>query len=387
MGATTIPKAQKAIALPRSLGGNTSSRIACDNGCNPPPVAPWIILKKIRKGRLGAKPHRNEEIVKPATEAMSRRLCPKKLASQPVMGKMMALATRYEVNAQVASFGVEESDPAMWGSDTLTTVVSSTSMKVLVITVMATIHGFTSGMLLFGFVALIGVIALVEFFVFFPWGQTCFAIDSTCPDTRLFLKQALPISKLRCPSLSPIRQHRGHHRHPRPQNMLRVLSFFKADLYRDPLHHLHIIAGGIFRGQQAGSAGGGGAEAVDVPFVVAIVGVYVDSRRLAHPHVLDLVFFVVRDYPDIFLGHQRQQRLPHLHHLAHLHLLVRHHPINRRADRGVIHIELRLLDDGGAGLHQPFGGAGAGARDHHLLGRGAGCGHLGLRLAHTALRR
>ena len=73
--------------------------------------------------------------------------------------------------------------------------------------------------------------------------------------------------------------------------------------------------------------------------------------------------------------------------LAHLHLLVRYHAVNRRADRRVIHIELRLLDDSGMGLHQSFGGAGAGARDHHLLRRGAGRCHLGLRLAHTALRR
>src|SRR5437763_12541965 len=103
------------------------------------------------------------------------------------MGKMMALATRYEVNAQVASFGVEESDPAICGSETLTTVVSSTSINVLVITVMATIHGFTSGMLLFGFAGLIGVIAFAEIlFVFFPWGQTCFAIDSRLVRTRIY---------------------------------------------------------------------------------------------------------------------------------------------------------------------------------------------------------
>src|ERR1700722_5415683 len=54
---------------------------------------------------------------------------------------MMALATRYEVSAQVASSIVEERSPAMCSSETLTTVVSSTSMKVLNITAMATIQG------------------------------------------------------------------------------------------------------------------------------------------------------------------------------------------------------------------------------------------------------
>ena len=43
---------------------------------------------------------------------------------------MIAFATRYEVSAQVDSSMVAERLPAMWGSDTLTTVVSSTSMKV-----------------------------------------------------------------------------------------------------------------------------------------------------------------------------------------------------------------------------------------------------------------
>jgi len=138
-------------------------------------------------------------------------LRPKKLASHPVMGRMIALATRYEVNAHVASSGVEDSDPAMCGSETFTTVVSSTSMNVLVITVMAMIHGLISGAPAFGFWGLIGVIAM------------------TC---ALF-----------------VGQHRGYHRHSRPQQMLWVLSFFKEDLYRNPLHHLHVVPGGILRWQ------------------------------------------------------------------------------------------------------------------------------------------
>jgi hypothetical protein len=54
----------------------------------------------------------------------------------------MALATRYEVSTQVASSMVAERFPAICGSDTLTTVVSSTSMKVQSITEKATIQGF-----------------------------------------------------------------------------------------------------------------------------------------------------------------------------------------------------------------------------------------------------
>ena len=83
---------------------------------------------------VGARPHRNEAAVKPTTEIISRFLRPNTLASHPVIGRMIALATRYEVSAQVASSMLAERLPAMCGSDTLTTVVSSTSMNVASIT-------------------------------------------------------------------------------------------------------------------------------------------------------------------------------------------------------------------------------------------------------------
>src|SRR5579884_939383 len=59
------------------------------------------------------------------------------------MGRMMALATRYDVRTQVTSSTVAERFPAMCGRETLTTVVSSTSIKVQNITEMATIQGLT----------------------------------------------------------------------------------------------------------------------------------------------------------------------------------------------------------------------------------------------------
>src|SRR2546430_13404126 len=58
---------------------------------------------------------------------------------------MIAFATRYEVSAQVASSGVAPKLPAMCGRETLTTVVSSTSIKVLAITATATSQGLTAG--------------------------------------------------------------------------------------------------------------------------------------------------------------------------------------------------------------------------------------------------
>src|SRR5208283_3935844 len=63
------------------------------------------------------------------------------MLNHPPIGRMMALATRYEVSIQVASSVDAERLPAMCGSATFATLVSSTSMKVASITVKAMIHG------------------------------------------------------------------------------------------------------------------------------------------------------------------------------------------------------------------------------------------------------
>src|SRR4029078_11188795 len=86
----------------------------------------------------------NEASVKPVVDSISRFLRPKRPASHPVIGRMIALATRYEVSAHVASSVVADMLLAMCGSDTFTTVVSSTSMKVANMTAIATIQGLTT---------------------------------------------------------------------------------------------------------------------------------------------------------------------------------------------------------------------------------------------------
>ena len=82
-------------------------------------------------------------MVNPLTDAIRSRLRPNVRASHPVMGRTIALATRYDVRTHVDSSIVAERLPAMCGSDTLTTVVSSTSMKVANMTAIATIQGLT----------------------------------------------------------------------------------------------------------------------------------------------------------------------------------------------------------------------------------------------------
>src|ERR1017187_281805 len=107
-----------------------------------------MMRHRISIERFGARPHRNEATVKPITAPISIRLRPKNAASHPVMGRMMAFATRYDVRAHAASSTLTDKLPAICGSDTFTTVVSNTSIKVANITATATIHGFTCGKLL-----------------------------------------------------------------------------------------------------------------------------------------------------------------------------------------------------------------------------------------------
>ncbi len=57
------------------------------------------------------------------------------------MGRMTAFDTRYDVSTQVPSSWLTERLPAMCGSDTLAMLVSSTSMKVAMVTTSAMAHG------------------------------------------------------------------------------------------------------------------------------------------------------------------------------------------------------------------------------------------------------
>src|SRR6266536_5787832 len=104
-----------------------------------------MMRKMIRNPNDGASPQRKDAAVKPVTAISSSRFRPKRPASQPVIGRMIALATRYEVKVHVASSTVADKLPAIWGNETLTTVVSSTSMKVLDMTAIAMSQGLISG--------------------------------------------------------------------------------------------------------------------------------------------------------------------------------------------------------------------------------------------------
>src|SRR5208283_2933283 len=86
---------------PRCCGGKVSARMACAIGCKPPPPAPCSTRNRRRNPRLGANPQSKELTVKMVKQAMKKRLRPSAPASQPLMGKMIALDTKYEVNTHV----------------------------------------------------------------------------------------------------------------------------------------------------------------------------------------------------------------------------------------------------------------------------------------------
>src|SRR5580692_6385406 len=124
----------RANAKPRCCGGNVSAKIACAIGCSPPPPAPCSTRKKRRNPRLGAIPQSKELTVKILKHAMKKRFRPKAPASQPLMGRMIAFETRYEVNTQVLWSLLAPRFPAIYGKATLAMLVSSTSMNAAIAT-------------------------------------------------------------------------------------------------------------------------------------------------------------------------------------------------------------------------------------------------------------
>ena len=97
--------------------------------------------------------------------------------------------------------------------------------------------------------------------------------------------------------------------------MLRVLPFFKYQFHRHALHHLDVVAGGIFGRKQAEARPGSSANAVHVGAIVAVVSVHVNRRGLAGVHVLQLIFLEVDGHPDVIQRHDGHKRLAGLHNL------------------------------------------------------------------------
>src|SRR5262249_13233212 len=74
-------------------------------------------------------PHNAENPPKRTMAVVKTRTAPKRAASQPVKGTMIASATEYEVMIQVPWLALMPRLPAMLGTETLAIVMSSTAMK------------------------------------------------------------------------------------------------------------------------------------------------------------------------------------------------------------------------------------------------------------------
>src|SRR5487761_1909855 len=184
------------------------------------------------------------------------------MASHALMGSTTALATRYELSTQVLSSVPAERLPAMCGSATLAMLVSSTSMNVASVTVSAMTHGL------------------------------CFGAHGAATG------RAAGCSSIASLMDSLLQLHRGRHRHALPQQMIVMLSRVERNPHRDPLHHFHVISGGVFRRQQAHASAAGACDPLDLARVLAAVGVHVDLHRLADAHFLELRLLEIRRHPQ-----------------------------------------------------------------------------------------
>src|ERR1700749_4909127 len=90
-------------------------------------------------------PQKSELMVKITMQVMKNRLRPNMLTSQPLIGKTMALDTRYEVSTHVLSSLLAPRLPAMCGSATFAMLVSSTSMNAASDTTNAISQGLALG--------------------------------------------------------------------------------------------------------------------------------------------------------------------------------------------------------------------------------------------------
>src|SRR3984893_3241683 len=130
---------------PRWGGEKVPAKVACAIGCSPPPPAPCNTRKRRRSPRLGDNPQSRELTVNTPKQAMKKRFRPKAPASQPLIGRMMAFETRYEVRTHVLWSLLAPRFPAMYGRATLAMLVSRTSMKAASATTTAISQGLYLG--------------------------------------------------------------------------------------------------------------------------------------------------------------------------------------------------------------------------------------------------
>ncbi len=122
IGPSITPTPHSAIAVPCWRLGKVSSVIAWESGTSGAPNMPWQVRQRISSGSEEARPHKSVLTVKPITAPTSRRLRPRRAASQPVGGVAIAVATMLKVRTH-AIWSIEaERSPCICGSATFAMV-------------------------------------------------------------------------------------------------------------------------------------------------------------------------------------------------------------------------------------------------------------------------
>src|SRR5262245_4121290 len=276
--------------------------IICDRGISTPPESPCMMRPKTSMASEPDRPHSAEKTPNMPIAVVNTRTAPKRPASQPVSGTMIASATEYEVMTQVPWLALMPSAPEMRGTETLAIVMSSTAMKCAGARTIAASHSRPP------------VIGAARSFA----RSVCTGVDG------------------------------GGHRQADLQRLAGELGGVELNAHRHALHHLDPVAGGVLRRDggegRAGAAGEAGDGAVvDHLLAVAAGG---DLDPLADAHLVELACLEVGG--DVHLGHRhdREQRRAGLHLLADLDRALGDHAGERRADHRALEIDLRLVAPG-----------------------------------------
>src|SRR5271170_703728 len=125
--------------------------------------------------------------------------------------------------------------------------------------------------------------------------------------------------------------HVRHHIHARSKPTILVLPGIENDLYRDPLHNLHVIPRSILRRKQTEYRTGCPRDAVHMAFQSASARIHMDFRFLSNLHVPELGLFEIGGDPDFIEGNHSEELLP----------VLNIHP----DDHGLIHFAGDRSDD------------------------------------------
>ena len=93
-GASTTPRPNSPIAVPRRSGGNTRNRICMESGCSSPPQAPWTTRERMTMSRLGAAAPAKAAAAKASRAPVSTARAPKRRTSQALSNMPAVIAAK-----------------------------------------------------------------------------------------------------------------------------------------------------------------------------------------------------------------------------------------------------------------------------------------------------